>query len=86
MSVYLDTQGHLIADSRDELHAFAQRIGLRRRWFQDRTRLWHYDVMSHRVREIALRRGAVSISPRETVRILDGLSRAVGSADTEAGG
>lgn len=26
---------HLIADTREELHAFASRIGLRRAWFQD---------------------------------------------------
>lgn len=26
---------HLIADDRDELHAFASRLGLLRAWFQD---------------------------------------------------
>jgi hypothetical protein len=28
---------HLIADDKDELHAFAARLGLRRAWFQDPT-------------------------------------------------
>ena len=28
---------HLFADTQDELHAFAARLGLRRSWFQDPT-------------------------------------------------
>jgi hypothetical protein len=50
---------HLFADTQDELHAFAARLGLRRSWFQDPTvtgkplaakpgsraaENWHYDV------------------------------------------
>jgi hypothetical protein len=39
VTVYLDSLGHLRADTREELHAFAGRIGLQRTWFQDRSRL-----------------------------------------------
>lgn len=67
MSVYLDSAGHLTADADDELHVFAQRLGLRREWFQDH-RHRHYDVMSATKRVRALRMGAYWITPRETVR------------------
>jgi hypothetical protein len=67
---------HLIADSRDELHAFAERLGLRREWFQDpvingkpprpqpgsrAAEGWHYDVTESKRRE-ALQLGAKAIS------------------------
>lgn len=35
---------HLVADSLDELHAFAGRLGLKPVWFQWRTMYPHYDV------------------------------------------
>jgi hypothetical protein len=49
---------HLVADSLDELHQFAIRLGLKRAWFQDRARYPHYDVTVS-VREKALRLGAL---------------------------
>jgi hypothetical protein len=70
MAVYVDNERiewrgrlwcHLVADSLDELHAFAARIGLRRSWFQDRASFPHYDVTTE-VRERALRSGAVASS------------------------
>lgn len=48
---------HLFADDRDELHAFAHRLGLRIEWFQDHPTRWHYDVIES-VRREAIRRGA----------------------------
>ena len=36
---------HLTADTREELHALADRIGLRRESFQDHTYRWHYDLV-----------------------------------------
>lgn len=53
--------GHLLTSDLDELHDFAKRIGLQRRWFQDKT-FPHYDVTSNR-RLIAIRNGAVEIAP-----------------------
>jgi hypothetical protein len=68
MAVYVDNEQiewrgklwcHLVADSLDELHSFASRIGLRRSWFQDRASFPHYDVTTA-VRERALSAGAVA--------------------------
>lgn len=57
---------HLTADTPQELHEFAERLGLRREWFQDKPRgLWHYDVTAT-VREAALRLGAEAIRYRST--------------------
>ena len=46
---------HLVADSPDELHAAAARLGLRREWAQDKGRTLHYDLPEAlRLRAIAL--------------------------------
>lgn len=52
---------HLVSDEHhEELHAFAQRLGLRRAWFQGD----HYDVPAP-VRERAITLGAQPVSSRE---------------------
>lgn len=74
---------HLIADTEDELHEFAQRIGLRRSWFQvpkfagkpckpdsRAAQNWHYDVTESR-RAAAVRLGAVEVTQREMKDIID---------------
>jgi hypothetical protein len=48
---------HLFADSLDELHAFAARLGLRREWFQEHRLLDHYDLTVSK-RAHAVRLGA----------------------------
>lgn len=48
---------HMVADTVEELHHFAQRLGLRRDWFQDRTMYPHYDITLN-VKERALSMGA----------------------------
>ena len=55
--------GHLLTSDLAELHAFAANIGLKRRWFQDKT-FPHYDLTKSR-RAAALRTGATSIEPGE---------------------
>ena len=57
---------HLAADSLDELHDFARKIGLKRQWFQEppKTRYPHYDLNANR-RVVAVKRGAVEITGRE---------------------
>lgn len=55
---------HLTADDRDELHAFAAGLGLRRSWFQDHESRWHYDVTDSK-RGQAVRAGAVELPARE---------------------
>lgn len=66
MAVYVDDECipwrgklwcHLVADSLEELHGFAARLGLRREWFQSQSRYPHYDVTTT-VRERAFRLGA----------------------------
>ena len=73
MSVYVDDMyqypmgqfrrmkmSHMIADTEEELHAMADKIGLSRRWYQGD----HYDVsMSLRAKAVAA--GAVEITLRE---------------------
>lgn len=58
---------HMIADTPDELHAMAQRVGLRRSWFQDHS-VPHYDVSKSR-RALAVDLGAKEITSRELVEI-----------------
>ena len=57
---------HLVSDhSVDELHAFADELGLRRAWFQGD----HYDVPEE-VRHRAIAQGAEPVSSAELVRRL----------------
>jgi Protein of unknown function (DUF4031) len=51
---------HLLADSRTELHAMADELGVPRRFFQDHPWRWHYDLPTH-VRAEAVRLGAREI-------------------------
>lgn len=70
MTVYVDDAvtlwrderwAHLMADTLDELHAFAQQLGLPRRAFQDKTSGAHYDITAA-LRERAIALGAMAIS------------------------
>lgn len=63
---------HLIADGEDELHKFAERLGLRRAWFQFDDRhphRGHYDVPEH-VRRRAIELGARPVTWRELGALL----------------
>ncbi len=52
-----------------ELHAFAQRLGMHRRWFQDHRLVPHYDLTPEK-RALAVAFGAVEIRSNEFVRRL----------------
>ena len=82
MSVYVDHAfaygewgrwsggGHLQADTTEELHAFAQRLGLRREWFQSKPRRPendHYDL-TQTLRARALELGAIAEDRRAGTR------------------
>ena len=81
MAVYVDNAvfqwrgrrwAHLLADDLDALHAFAARLCIPRRAFQDKRSGAHYDVDSA-LREVALRLGAIPISrlqDRERMRAI----------------
>jgi hypothetical protein len=49
-----DEACHLWGDTLEELHAFAKRLGLRRSWFQDHTRVPHYDITRNKRRQAVL--------------------------------
>lgn len=59
---------HLMADSIDELHEFAKRIGVSTHAFHRGAKYPHYDIGAGH-RSIALKYGARSISSREAVLI-----------------
>ncbi len=70
MSVYVDDAvhpwrgqrwAHLMADTLPELHAMAERLGIPRRAFQNKTSGAHYDVTAE-LRLEAIRLGAVALS------------------------
>jgi hypothetical protein len=57
---------HLVADSIEELHDFAQRLGLQKNWFQHAASYPHYDVTLE-TRQIALSMGAIEGSRTEII-------------------
>lgn len=71
---------HMLADTEEELHAMADRIGLRREWFQNHGTP-HYDV-SKAKRQEALRAGAVEIGRRELVGLIRRLRHQAEAANT----
>lgn len=80
MSVYVDQAvwkkrngrkgyAHLVADTVDELHKFAESIGLKRRLFHRGSKYPHYDVTEEQ-RATAIAAGAVEKSTRELIVLL----------------
>jgi hypothetical protein len=60
---------HLLADTRAELHAMAERLGMPRRAFQDHPWRWHHDLPAHlRARAVAL--GAREVGMHEVGALL----------------
>jgi len=74
---HMSQWSHLFADTQDELHEFAARLGLKRSYFQPgRPRgdgspspHWHYDVTAGK-RQQALRLGAQPVAWRDSPRIM----------------
>lgn len=76
MSVYIDSlfpwgwkhgpSCHLIADRPHELHEFAARLGMRKRWFQKFASTPHYDLTAKR-RKKAVEWGAVELDRKAFV-------------------
>lgn len=69
MTVYVDDMRarfgrlimcHMIADTEDELHAMAARVGVARRWYQGD----HYDICLSK-RALAVAAGAVEVTQRQ---------------------
>ena len=77
MSVYVDEpvhrygrmiMCHMIADTREELFAMVDRIGVHRKWLQaPGTYREHFDI-SKAKRSLAVKAGAIELTSRELVR------------------
>ncbi len=81
MSVYVDksvykygrmTMCHLIADTPEELHEMADKIGVQRRWFQKppEASFWHYDICKTK-RILAVACGALECDRSEFVSAIE---------------
>jgi hypothetical protein len=81
---------HLTADTEEELHDFATRLGLRRSWYQTCKAKgcrppcvhWHYDVTDS-MRDRAIRLGARAITLREGAEMMIARRRTQTGADHE---
>jgi len=62
-----DEACHLIGDSLEELHSFAEKIGLKHCWFQPRRKGPHYDLTAN-VRRKAISSGAKELNRKEFFR------------------
>lgn len=58
---------HMVADSLEELHDMAGKLGLRREWFQQSGSLPHYDICLTK-RKQAIKMGASEISRKDLVQ------------------
>src|SRR5258708_36273994 len=73
---HTSTWCHLPADTQEELHEFAARLGLRRSYFQPGkpvagkpSPFWHYDLTEGKVRQ-ALALGAEMVSARDITALM----------------
>lgn len=82
MSVYVDNMKapyrhmvmcHMTADTIEELHGMADRIGIQRKWFQD-TRVPHYDICQSK-KKLAVYHGAEEVTARQAVQIAKEVKR-----------
>ena len=64
---------HMLADTLEELHAMADKIGLRRSWFQNKS-VPHYDICKSK-RTLALTHGAVEVDRQQIVALIRKLRR-----------
>lgn len=78
MSVYVDeaiwpfgrmVMCHLLADTAEELHTMAARVGVARKWFQANARIPHYDLCKSK-RELAIKFGAVPVTRKQCVYLM----------------
>lgn len=77
MTVYVDRgripyrgmlMSHMLADTVDELHAMADRVGMKRKWFQDHGTP-HYDICQAK-RALAIAAGAAVADRRKVVELI----------------
>lgn len=78
MSVYVDApvwpygrmmMCHMFAENLEDLHAMADKIGVARRWFQNKPGFPHYDICKSK-RAVAVGLGAVEVDRRQFVELV----------------
>lgn len=77
MSVYVDKgkiayrrmkMCHMLADTVEELHEMADKIGIKRKWFQDENTP-HYDICQSK-KELAISFGAIEADRNKVVELI----------------
>lgn len=86
MSVYVDNSiypygrmmmCHMVADSVEELHEMADKIGVNRKWFQSKSKYKHYDICKAK-RALAVGFGAKEVTGKDIVLMFNpGLKKAL---------
>ena len=74
---------HMIADTEEELHEMASRIGMKREWFQEGSRP-HYDVSMGK-RKLAVECGVIEITAGEIVKLAKRLQKESGRKGRNSG-
>jgi len=72
---------HMLADTVEELHELAGKIGLKRSWFQDKS-IPHYDL-TKRMRAKAVKAGAREINFRQEGEMVRCWRRWIGNPDAD---
>lgn len=75
--VYTDGIHLATAGPEHLVHVLAGEIGLQRAWYQINGSYPHYDLTSNRKRALAIRHGAVRVSPKELVSIMQRAGKAL---------
>ncbi len=77
MAVYVDAAKnpygrmlmcHMLADSLDELHEMADKIGIQRKWFQNKN-VPHYDICQSK-KVLAIKHGALEIQQGKVLELV----------------
>jgi len=72
MTILIDGKGHMISTiSVEELHYFAEMIGLKREWFQTPRRAFknaHYDLTAQNKTTMAITSGARLVATRNLIK------------------
>ena len=60
---------HMMADTIEELHDMADKIGVNKKWFQSKASSPHYDICKSK-RALAVFHGVKEVSRRELVEVI----------------
>lgn len=62
---------HMFSPNLDNLHEMADKIGVARRWFQNRPGFPHYDICKSK-RGLAVKLGAVEVDRKKFLEVVNG--------------